>query len=93
MEPERFAAAIPICGGGTIIEAWKLRNMPIWVFHGEIDRVVPLEESERMVEIIHNRGGERIKLTVHAGAGHDSWTQTYDDPAVWEWLFSQRRDR
>ncbi len=91
-EPGRFAAAIPICGGGAFIDAMNLGDLPIWAFHGDEDRVVPLAESERMVEMIRARGGERIRLTVHEGAGHDSWTQTYDDPEVWAWLFSQRRD-
>ncbi len=90
-EPKRFAAAIPICGGGNFLDAFSLTDIPIWAFHGGQDRAVPLAESERMVETIRGRGGKLVKLTVHGEADHDSWTQTYDDPAVWEWLFSQRR--
>ncbi len=93
--PERFAAAIPICGGGNDMLAGYtrgLRELPIWVFHGDADTVVPVQESIDMVEAIRARGGERIELTTYPGVDHDSWTQTYDNAAVWEWLWSQRRD-
>ena len=89
--PERFAAAIPICGGADMISAISLREMPVWAFHGEDDAVVPLEETTRLVAAIERRGGTKVKLTTYPGVNHDSWTQTYDDPAVWEWLFSQVR--
>lgn len=93
-DPQRFAAAIPICGGGNTFLAGRnraLRSLPVWVFHGDADRVVPVQESIDMVEAIRGAGGENVELTVYPGVDHDSWTQTYDDLAVWEWLWSQRR--
>lgn len=90
----RFAAAIPICGGGNPVLAGfsrALRTLPVWAFHGEADTVIPVQESIDMVEAIRAGGGENIELTTYPGVDHDSWTQTYDDPAVWEWLWSQRR--
>jgi predicted peptidase len=90
-EPERFAAAIPICGAGSRAGIQRLVDLPIWVFHGEEDPAQPLEESTRLVEAIRAKGGSKVKLTVYPGGGHDAWTQTYDDPAVWAWLFAQRR--
>ncbi len=36
-------------------------------------------------------GGRNVKFTVYPDAGHDSWTRTYEDPELWEWLLSQRR--
>ena len=92
--PERFAAAVPICGGGTPVLAGYSRGLlqvPVWAFHGDADSVVPVEESISMVEALEAAGGERAKLTIYPGVDHDSWTQTYDDPEVWEWLWSQRR--
>lgn len=89
--PERFAAAVPICGGGQRILARRLRELPIWAFHGDADPVVPMRESVDMVEAIRAAGGSSARLTVYPGVGHDAWTATYDDPAVWEWLFAQRR--
>ncbi|MEE2778537.1 MAG: prolyl oligopeptidase family serine peptidase [Acidobacteriota bacterium] len=90
-EPDRFAAAIPICGGANMIASISLGKLPIWAFHGEADSVVPLEETTRVVEAIQRRGGKSIKLTTYPGVNHDSWTQTYDNEEVWEWLFSKQR--
>ena len=90
-EHERFAAAIPICGAGSRAGIQRLIDLPIWVFHGADDPRQPLEESTRLVDAIQKAGGTQVKLTVYPGVGHDAWTRTYADPAVWEWLFAQRR--
>jgi predicted peptidase len=90
-QPERFAAAIPICGGGRRIRARALVDLPIWVFHGDADPLVPLAESIDMFDAIRRAGGTQVRLTVLPATGHDSWTAAYDDPAVWDWLFAQRR--
>lgn len=91
MEPERFAAVVPICGGGAKSMGRSLRDLPIWAFHGDADRVVPVQESRDMVESIERRGGKKVRLTTYPGVRHDSWTQTYDDPEVWEWLLAQTK--
>jgi predicted peptidase len=88
---ERFAAAIPICGGGTRVGLQRAMNTPIWAFHGDADPLVPVDESTRLVEALKSRGAQNVKITIYPGVKHDSWTQTYDDPAVWEWLFAQKR--
>jgi predicted peptidase len=89
--PERFAAAVPICGGGEE-QAWaqSLRRVPIWAFHGAGDAVVPLAESEKMVDAVRRAGG-KVQFTVYPDVEHDSWTQTYDNEEIYEWLLSQRR--
>ena len=87
--PERFAAAVPICGGGRIEDAERLVELPIWAFHGALDFIVPLSCSAEMADAV-NRAGGRVKLTVYPEAEHDSWTQTYENPAVYEWLLSHR---
>jgi predicted peptidase len=88
--PDRFAAIVPICGGGEAYWTRQLVNLPVWVFHGGKDSVVPLERSEAMVEALKKRGGN-VKLTVYPDAGHDSWTETYDNPELYEWLLQQKR--
>lgn len=96
--PDRFAAIVPICGGGDPIPVWlsagpardALARLPIWAFHGAKDTVVTLAESERMIEA-YRRIGNQPKLTVYPEAGHDSWTETYDNPALYEWLLSHQR--
>lgn len=84
-----FAAAIPICGGGIYWNAGRLKNTPVWAFHGENDPTVFCEESVKMVEGINKRGGN-AKLTVYPNTGHDAWTPTYSNPEVWKWMLAQR---
>jgi len=88
--PELFAAVIPICGGGTPSYASRLKDVPVWAFHGARDQVVPLSNSVEMVEALQRAGGE-VKLTVYPEAGHDSWTETYNNPEVYDWLLSHRK--
>lgn len=95
--PERFAAIAPICGGGErlpVLLASRtkgdiLRQLPVWAFHGAKDPVVPLEESERMVDALKRIGATNVRLTVYPEAQHDSWTQTYDNPEFYDWLARQ----
>ena len=89
--PEKFAAAMPICGGGDPATASALTNLPIRVFHGAKDNVVIPEKSRVMVEAIKAAGGEKIEYVEYPEAWHDSWTQTYDDTANLEWMFGQMR--
>lgn len=97
--PERFAAIAPICGGGEYItvllasrsKAEALKSLPVWAFHGGKDNVVPLSESERMVDLLKRSGVKQVKLTVYPNAGHDSWTETYNNPEFYDWLLKHRR--
>lgn len=88
--PERYAAVIPICGGGETKWAPRLRDLPIWAFHGALDEVVPAKRSQDMVDAITAAGGSP-KLTIYADAKHDSWTATYANPEIYTWLLSHRR--
>ncbi len=88
--PNRFAAIVPICGGGEPIRVRALAHLPVWVFHGAKDTAVPLAMSEKMVEALKKRGGTP-KFTVYPNAGHDSWTETYANPALYQWLLEQKR--
>ena len=90
--PNKFAAAVPICGGGNPSEASKLKDLPLWVFHGAKDPTVKLAESKTMVDAVKKAGGN-VKFTIYPEAGHDSWTETYDDPEMWKWLLSQKRGK
>jgi predicted peptidase len=89
--PERFAAIVPICGGGNPTDAKKLKDLPAWVFHGAKDRLVPPASSEAMVKALKDAGAENVKFTLYPDADHDSWTETYDNPEVYEWLLKQKR--
>jgi predicted peptidase len=87
--PDRFAAMVPICGGGNRIMSFFLKDMPIWAFHGAKDSVVPVEESKELVEAINARDGN-AKLTIYPEANHDSWTETYNNQEVYDWLLEHR---
>lgn len=89
--PERFAAIVPICGArNDPKDAAKLKNMPIWVFHGAKDTAVPLSRSEAMVKAIKDAGGSP-KFTIYPNAAHDSWTESYNNPELYTWLLEQKR--
>jgi predicted peptidase len=89
--PERFAAIAPICGGGEWFLATRLKNVPVWAFHGAKDPVVPLRESTEMVDALKRAGGD-VQLTVYPEAQHDSWTETYNNPKLYEWFLNHRRN-
>lgn len=86
--PDEFAAAIPICGGGDETSAHVIRDIPVWVFHGGDDQVVKTHRSRNMIEALEGVAG-RPRYTEYPGVGHDSWTVTYDNPEVLQWLFEQ----
>jgi len=86
--PDLFAAAVPICGGGDPATAQKLVGIPIWAFHGDADRVVPVSRSRQMVDAVRKAGGTRVRLTVYPGVDHNSWHQTYASEKTYEWLLS-----
>lgn len=88
--PERFAAIAPICGGGWRRWARRLTNVPVWAFHGDQDRAVPLADGKEMVEAVTAAGGDAT-LTVYPGVGHDSWTRTYENPEFYAWLLRHHR--
>ncbi|MHC4497053.1 MAG: carboxylesterase family protein, partial [Planctomycetota bacterium] len=67
-----------------------LKDVPIWAFHGAKDRVVPLRESEDMVEAIKASGGN-AKLTIYPEAGHDSWSETYNNQKLYDWFLKHRK--
>jgi len=90
--PHQFAAVIPICGGGNPKDAKKLTDLPIWVFHGDQDKSVPLSESVEMVEAIQEAGGKRIRFTTLEHVGHNSWSSAYALPELFPWMLSFRID-
>ncbi|MBD0259274.1 MAG: prolyl oligopeptidase family serine peptidase [Cytophagales bacterium] len=83
--PSAFAALAPICGGGDPTQVGRIRHLPTWVFHGARDNVVPLEESELMVSALR-KAGANVQFTVYPHAGHDAWTETYNNPQLYDWF-------
>lgn len=88
--PKLFAAAMPICGGGDAKTAVTFVGLPLWAFHGGADTTVPVANSQKMIEALKAAGGQP-KYTEYPGVGHNSWTQTFNNPEVIDWLFAQKR--
>ena len=87
--PEKFAALAPICGGDPS-KVSRIKHLPIWVFHGAQDNVVPIEESEIMVSALR-KAGANVMFTVYPHAGHDSWTETYNNSELYEWFLRHQK--
>lgn len=102
--PERFAALVPICAGSERmqivvaahgyaggINIKQLRKLPIWVIHGAKDPIVPVEESKRMIEALKYANCNEVLLTIYPEAGHDAWTETYNNPILYNWLLKHHK--
>ncbi|MHC5025961.1 MAG: DUF459 domain-containing protein [Planctomycetota bacterium] len=89
--PGVFAAAVPICGGGDPIRAARLAGLPLSVWHGGADRVVPADRSRMMVEALRSMEAD-VTYTELEGVGHNSWNAAYGKEGCLEWMFSKKRD-
>ena len=86
--PNIFAAAFAICGGDNTLNARiYAKKVPIWIFHGEKDSVVPVDHSQVMVNAIKAAGGNP-KFTVYPNDDHNSWNDAFAEPQLIPWLFS-----
>ena len=88
--PDRFAAIAPVCGGGEPPLARKLKEVPVWAFHGAKDKAIPLNKSVEMVDAVNASGGN-ARLTVYTDAEHDSWTVTYNNQELYNWFLQHRK--
>jgi len=90
--PGKFAAAVPVCGGGDTAFAKVLAQVPIWAFHGMNDQVVIPQRSIDMVDAINKSGGN-ARLTIYKNVAHNAWIRAYADQYMIQWLFSQTKQR
>lgn len=88
--PSKFAAIAPICGWGSPTLVYKIRKLPVWVFHGEKDNIVPAKKSKEMVDALQSCGGN-VRFTLYTEAGHNFWTQTYNNPKLYEWFLQHKK--
>ena len=90
--PDTFAAMAVVCGMTPVPYAhWIDKGLPIWVFHGTEDRVIPYSESETMVEKLQELGNE-VRFTSFEGVGHNAWDRAYATEALYEWFTLFSRD-
>lgn len=89
-EPSLIAAAIPVCGGGSLDTTPAIARIPVWAFHGAQDGIVAVGHSQRMIAAFRQHGGEP-RYSEFADAGHDITTQVFATAGLAEWLFCQGR--
>ena len=83
----------PDQGEGTRYErvAARLGHVPIWIWHGEMDTAVAVEESREMAAAL-GAVGAPVRFTELMGIGHNAWDPAYGSEAMAEWLFAQTRN-
>lgn len=87
--PNAFAAVVAISGfvdRVPMVDACKMKNLPVKIYHGLLDNVVNPFYSEDIYKRLKNCGAD-VSLTIFDDAGHDAWTRVYDDPKTYEWMF------
>lgn len=90
-KPDLFAAAFAICGGDNAQNAKVYaKKVPLWIFHGAKDNVVPSDHSIIMVNAIKAAGGNP-KFTLYPNDGHNSWDDAFAEPGLMGWLFSHQK--
>lgn len=88
--PNKWAAIVPICGRGDTKSADKIKDLPTWAFHGDMDAAVKVDGSRDMIAAIKKAGGDP-KYTEYPGVGHNSWDKAYGTDELYEWLLKQKK--
>jgi len=92
--PERIAAAVAICGGGSIKYASNLATVPLWIQHGTADRAVPMSESKKIFSAIKKADEKAdVTLTIIPGGTHGSVERLFHQNDIYQWLFNYRRNK
>ena len=88
--PERFAAMAPICGTGIYWFGESLVDIPIMIYHGDCDEIVPLSESISMVNSVNKRGGN-AQIEICYGLGHNAWDVAYSGDRLMNWFLQYKK--
>ncbi|NNF35119.1 MAG: prolyl oligopeptidase family serine peptidase [Saprospiraceae bacterium] len=90
-EPKKFAAAIPICGGGDTAFAKNYAHVPMKIFHGADDQVVSPQLSRDVHQALLQAGAKEVEYVEFPGVGHDAWTPAYQYEGLLDWMYSQSK--
>ncbi len=90
-EPELYASGVPICGGGEPAEAAKLKEIPIWAFHGMKDNAVPVAKTQEMEKALQALDAKKFRVTYYPEEMHESWIPAYADPSLLAWMMLQHK--
>ncbi|WP_445733952.1 carboxylesterase family protein [Mariniflexile sp.] len=88
--PNKYAAMLSVCAANIpmVYINW-VPNLPVWFFHGEKDSIVPVEQTIQAYEKLKQFNPD-AKLTLYPNADHDSWTETFENDAIFIWLLSHK---
>ncbi len=89
--PEKFAAAIPVCGGGDPTYAEAMKDIPFYIFHGLQDGIVMPSRSMQMYDALREVGNTKVVLVTYPDLGHGCWDEAFSTPGLFKWLFGKRR--
>ncbi|MEO8352660.1 MAG: prolyl oligopeptidase family serine peptidase [Chthoniobacteraceae bacterium] len=88
-EPRLFAAGVPVSGCGGVPNPSIYRRSPVWLFHAADDSVVKVDGSRNFAKALDRV--KACKYTEYPSGGHGIAGQVFDDAAVHEWIFAQKR--
>ena len=86
--PDRIAAAIAMCGGGSVKDLSGLSKVPLWIIHGTADRAVNVSQSDRVVNLIRSINDERLSYSRIPGMNHGQPARMFYLKESYDWLFS-----
>ena len=89
--PEKFAAAIPICGGGDPAYADAMKDIPIYIFHGLQDGIVMPSRSIQMYDALREVGNEEAILVTYPELAHGCWDEAFSTVGLFGWLFGKKK--
>jgi predicted esterase len=92
-QPDTFAAVAPLSAffdNSVAAAMTSLQDLPVWAIHGADDTVVPLARAQQTVNALKEAGGN-VRFSVLQGHDHDVWTDTYSDPAFYDWFLQHQR--
>ena len=90
--PEKFAAAIPICGGGDPAYADRMKDVPVYIFHGLLDEIVMPSRSIQMYDVLQKAGNKEAVLVTYPEIGHGCWDEAFSTAGLFGWMFEKKRE-
>ncbi|HEV2883249.1 MAG TPA: prolyl oligopeptidase family serine peptidase, partial [Pyrinomonadaceae bacterium] len=88
--PEQFAAIVPVADGPQDLSlATRLKNVPVWTFHGTKDDLAPFERTEQFVKALQQNGGQ-VKFTPLPDRDHFI-LDVYENREIYDWLLQHKR--
>lgn len=90
--PDKFAAAMSVCGGGKPEWAGNISKTPIWMFHGSADGINPPKLTEEVYDEMVRIGAKKMRYTSYKDYGHDIWDLAEAEPSWYDWMFSFSRN-